>query len=79
MVAFTSDSEVRTGTTVGRVNIWNPTISPLKEDLERITLWLQVATGMELDADSGEVRMLETGTWHERRGRLRKLGGAPAG
>ena len=66
-------------TTVGTVTFWDVSISTVKGDVERITLWLQVATGMELAADSGEIRVLDAATWHERRGRLDELGGAPEG
>ncbi len=76
MVAFTSDTEVRTGTSTGTVRIWNPTIAPLEDDLERIKLWVQVRTGLELDADN-KLRGFDAETWNRRRARLEELGGAP--
>ena len=38
-------------------------------DVESIELWLQVSTGMELDAN-GEVRPLDPEGWQQRRRRL---------
>jgi WD40 repeat protein/tRNA A-37 threonylcarbamoyl transferase component Bud32 len=44
---------------------------------ERLTLWVQVMTGMELDAD-GVVQGLDAAAWEQRRQRLEELGGPPA-
>jgi WD40 repeat protein len=49
---------------------------PLKGDVERILLWVQVLTGMELD-ESGAAGFLDSDTWQKRKQRLEKLGGAP--
>ena len=78
MVAFAGNTQVRTGTTTGVVRLWHATLSPLEGDVERITLWLQVATGLELDAE-GSLNALDSAQWKERRTRLRALGGAPTG
>ena len=78
MVAFAGNTQVRTGTTTGVVRLWHATLSPLEGDVERITLWLQVTTGLELDAE-GALNALDITTWKQRRGRLRALGGAPTG
>src|SRR5262249_49340377 len=49
---------------------WDRTIrtwkipTPIEEDLERITLWVQVLTGQELDAH-GAVHVLDPDTWRE--------------
>jgi WD40 repeat protein len=50
--------------------------APVQGDRNRLTLWAQVVTGLELD-DDGEVRLLDAPTWGERRQRLRQLGGPP--
>jgi WD40 repeat protein len=50
--------------------------APVEADLERLVLWVQVATGMELAAD-GTRRWLDAATWRERRQRLDDLGGPP--
>ena len=78
MVAFSSDAQIRTGTAFGTVRFWNPTMAPLEGDAERVTLWIQVRTGLELDAE-GSLRSLDAGTWERRRARLLEFGGAPGG
>jgi WD40 repeat protein len=50
--------------------------APVQGDTERLDLWSQVLTGLELDRD-GEVRVLDAPTWQERRRHLRQLGGPP--
>jgi WD40 repeat protein len=55
--------------------LW-PLPDPIKGDVERLTLWVQVLTARELDG-GGSARELATATWHERRRRLQELGGAP--
>jgi WD40 repeat protein/tRNA A-37 threonylcarbamoyl transferase component Bud32 len=79
-VAFSPDGKtlVTSGidSTVDRtVRLW-PVPSPLAGDVERLVLWTQVLTGMELNSE-GVVNMLDAEQWHERRERLEKLGGAP--
>jgi eukaryotic-like serine/threonine-protein kinase len=49
---------------------------PLRGDPERIMLWTQVITGLEVD-ELTAVRVLDAKTWQERRDRLQKLGGPP--
>jgi tRNA A-37 threonylcarbamoyl transferase component Bud32 len=49
---------------------------PVEGTPERITLWAQVLTGMELDA-SGVARPLDAATLAERKRRLDELGGPP--
>jgi WD40 repeat protein len=78
MVAFPSETEIRTGTGRGVVRLWNAERSPLQGDAKRIKLWVEVITGSELDAD-GSLRALDGPRWRDRRGRLRKLGGPPTG
>ncbi len=72
-VAFTPDGKAVLAATVDNV-IFRWDITPLQATPERILLWTEVMTGMELDA-SGEVRVLDTPTWHERRRRLEAIGG----
>jgi WD40 repeat protein len=49
---------------------------PVQGTVERLTLWAQVLTGVELD-DEGGMRVLDLGQWTERRRRLERLGGPP--
>jgi len=47
--------------------------APLQADPERIVLWTQILTGMEVE--QAAVRVLDPSTWAERRRRLDELGG----
>jgi eukaryotic-like serine/threonine-protein kinase len=49
---------------------------PVADEPERITLWTQVITGMELDGH-GVVRWLDAAAWRQCRQRLEVLGGPP--
>jgi WD40 repeat protein/tRNA A-37 threonylcarbamoyl transferase component Bud32 len=49
---------------------------PVDGTPERIALWVQVLTGLELDRDD-VVHVLEAADWRERRARLAQLGGPP--
>jgi WD40 repeat protein len=49
---------------------------PVPGTAERITLWTQVITGLELDQD-GVVHTLDAAAWQKRRQRLEELGGPP--
>jgi WD40 repeat protein len=55
--------------------LWRPP-APVAGEVERIVLWTQVMTGMELDPDWG-ARVLDADTWQQRRRRLDELGGPP--
>jgi WD40 repeat protein len=46
---------------------------PIEGDLDRILVWVQVITGLELKAD-GMVSVLDGPTWQQRRQRLEALG-----
>ncbi len=50
--------------------------APVAGDPERVVLWAQVLTGMDLD-DTGHTRVLDAKVWQERRKRLEELGGPP--
>jgi WD40 repeat protein len=50
--------------------------TPVRGDPERIKLWAQVLTGMELDAD-GATHVLDDAAWRQRKQRLQELGGPP--
>jgi WD40 repeat protein len=71
-----NDSQIMTGTSAGTVRIWDVSRSPLRGNVERIELWLQVSTGMELD-DAGEIHPLDPESWHERKKLLEEQGGPP--
>jgi WD40 repeat protein len=75
-VAFNSKGDrFLTGSYDENVRIWDvPT--PVRGDAERVVLWTQIITGLELD-DQGVVRVLDERTWRQRRQRLSELGGPP--
>jgi WD40 repeat protein len=54
----------------------HPVQKPLTGETERIVLWVQVATGLELD-ENGAVRVLGVEKWQQRQRRLEQLGGPP--
>jgi WD40 repeat protein len=56
------------------VRLWTVP-APLPGDGERLALWAQVLTGMELDSQ-GAVSALEPEEWQQRRRQLEQLGGA---
>ncbi|HEX5272341.1 MAG TPA: WD40 repeat domain-containing protein, partial [Gemmataceae bacterium] len=66
-----------TGDRAGEVRLWRVP-APLGGDVERVRLWVETASGTELDA-TGALRPLEMGAMGERRRRLAELGGAPTG
>jgi len=78
VVAFSHDGKTlfSSGLRATRcLRLW-PVPAPLAGDVERLTLWTQVLTGMELNAE-GVVNALDADQWQERRARLEKLGGVP--
>lgn len=60
----------------GTVQLWRAPAGPLEGDLERILLWTQVVTGLELDESDG-IGALDGSAWQERYQRLQELGGPP--
>jgi WD40 repeat protein len=58
-----------------RLPLWQVP-QPVEGDVERVRLWLEVATGLGLDA-GGAVVELDAKTWQQRRQQLEKLGGLP--
>jgi WD40 repeat protein len=77
LLAFSPDGQLvvtRSGYRTAR--LWQVTQAGLDGDPRRITLWVQVITGLEV-GDNGVVRALEAEAWHERRRLLQELGGPP--
>ena len=75
-VAFRPDGKaVLTGGQDRKARLWTvPAAVP--GDSERLAVWVQVLTGMELDEELG-YRVLDPATWQQRRERLQELGGPP--
>ena len=75
-VAFSPSGKLLlTGSFDGTSRLWDVP-APVAGDLERISLWVQVLTGMELDGD-GLFRMSDAAAWQRHRRRLQELGGPP--
>jgi WD40 repeat protein len=76
IVAFSPDGKtILTASRDRTARLWRPSAG-VEGEGERIVLWTQVMTGLELDAD-GVARVLGAATWQERRRRLDQLGGPP--
>jgi hypothetical protein len=75
-VAISADGKTAlTGSADKTARIWK-TPPPLGGDPERILLWAQAITGLELD-EHGDVRVLDAATWQKCHKRLQELGGPP--
>ncbi len=76
LVTFRPDgSTVQTAGCDGTARSWELP-APVAGEVERVVLWVQVFTGLELDADN-VVGVLDPPTWEARRRRLEELGGPP--
>jgi WD40 repeat protein len=75
-VAFHPDGKtVLTASSDGTARLWTPP-PPVLGDPAHVAVWVQVLTGMELDAE-GTVQVLPAGAWEQRRRRLQEFGGPP--
>jgi WD40 repeat protein len=74
-VAFSPDGETFLTGSEKAAQVWKLP-APVQGEPDRLVLWTQVLTGMELD-DRGVVRVLDAKTWHERRKLLQERGGPP--
>ena len=52
-------------------------IPELPDDLERVATWVEVLTGLALDAGQGTIHVLDNAAWRERRDHLERRGGPP--
>jgi tetratricopeptide (TPR) repeat protein len=74
-VAFSPDGKaVLTGSSDRAARLWD--VSELPDNLERISTWVEVITGLKLDR-LGSVTVLDNSTWRERRAKLEMQGGPP--
>jgi WD40 repeat protein len=71
-LAFSPDGKAIVMTSSDDAQLW-PMPPRIEGEVERILLWSQVITGMELDR-SGVARVLDAPTWRQR---LEELGGPP--
>jgi WD40 repeat protein/tetratricopeptide (TPR) repeat protein len=75
-VEFTPDGRFLLTSDSRTARVWDVP-APLPDDLPRLAVWVEAATGLELD-ESGSIRVLDQPAWLERRRRLEQLGGPPA-
>jgi eukaryotic-like serine/threonine-protein kinase len=73
--AFRPDGKAVLTATRDRAYLW-AVPAPAAGEVERLRLWVEVNTGLELDAGGGVVE-LDAAAWRRKRQRLERLGGAP--
>jgi len=75
-VAFSRDGRrLLTGDATGNAWFWDVPPDAVEGSRERFKLWVQVSTGQELDADTGQTRLLDFVNGDAQRRRLAELGG----
>jgi WD40 repeat protein len=64
-LCFSPDGQtILTGSADNTARLW-PRPTALAGSIEHILLWIQTATGMELDS-TGDVHLLDPAEWHKR-------------
>jgi hypothetical protein len=75
-IAYNSEDKIiATGGADKKVRLWDWPV-PVTGDAKRVTAWVEVITGMEMD-ESGTVKPLDPTGWNQRKARLQALGGPP--
>ena len=75
IVCNSEDRIIATGGADKKVRLWDWPV-PVTGDAKRVTAWIEVITGMEMD-ESGTVKPLDPTGWNQRKARLQALGGPP--
>jgi eukaryotic-like serine/threonine-protein kinase len=76
-VAFSPDGDrFLTGAYDYRARLFQK-VPELADDLERVAAWVEVLTGLTLEAGHGAIRVLDNAAWLARREQLERLGGPP--
>jgi WD40 repeat protein len=73
-VAFSPDGKTVLTGSGKTARLWD--VSELPDDPPRISTWVEVITGLGLDAQ-GSVSVLDNSTWRERRDKVETRGGPP--
>jgi tetratricopeptide (TPR) repeat protein len=74
-VAFSPDGRFLLTSAYSIARLWDVP-PPLPGDPPRLAVWVETATGLEMD-EQGSIRVLDGDAWRERRRRLEQLGGPP--
>ena len=69
--------QIVTGTADGTIRHWQISTVPLQQSVDKIKLWLQVRTGMEIEEATGEIQSLTTEEWQARRQKLEATQDSP--
>ena len=69
-------SEILVAGLEGYARVYDAPPGPLDGDRERLRVWAEVISGLEMDINGG-TNVLNSQTWQQRRQLLRKLGGRP--
>ena len=76
-VAFSPDgTTVLTGSIDNTARLWDVDTELLPDDLERVTTWVEVLTGLSLD-ETGSIQILDNAAWLRRREKVKQQGGPP--
>ncbi len=76
-VAFSPDGNgFMTGAYDYRARLYRK-VPELADDLDRVSVWVKVLTGLTLDPGQGTIRVLNNAAWLDLRERLEQLGGPP--
>ena len=76
-VAFSPDgTTVITGSRDGTARFWDVAAELLPDDLERVTNWVEVLTGLTLD-ENGSIQILDNAAWLRGREKVKQQGGPP--
>jgi WD40 repeat protein/tRNA A-37 threonylcarbamoyl transferase component Bud32 len=74
---FSPDGKtIATGSKDGTARFWDAPV-PMEGETQRLVLWTQLETGLEMDADGG-IHAIKAAAWLQRRQQLQALGGPPA-
>jgi eukaryotic-like serine/threonine-protein kinase len=77
VVAFSPDGKtILTGGDDGLVRFFSMFLE-VPDDLDGVAAWIEVLTGLTLDAQRGSIQVLDNAVWLDRRERLKQLGGPP--
>jgi WD40 repeat protein len=75
-VGFTPDGKTMVSVSYDRTVHWHPVPIVVGGEVERLRLWVQAATSLELTS-AGDLRVLSTDEWKEQQRQLEELGGPP--